>query len=124
MQTPDNADQFTEAQRHSIGVCVSQLGEHLRTLRNLGIESASLTPLEHALDLLADETGAKKPQPPRNAVNATLVQMLVLEEELRPSRMTAYGDVSDAAARILDAHVQRLVELTDTLISRTQQTQE
>lgn len=112
---------FTEAQQHSIGVCLSQLGEHLRTLRGFGISDAPLAQLERALEQFADETGATKPQPPRNVLNATLVQMLVLEEELRPRRMTAYGSVSDAAASILDTHVQTLIDLTQALIAQLQQ---
>ena len=60
----------------------------------------------------------KRPQPPRSALNATLIQLLVLEEELRPRRMTAYGALSDEAAHVLETHVQRLVDLTQTLITQ------
>jgi hypothetical protein len=116
----DDSELFTDAQRHSIGVCVSQLGEHVRTLRSFGVGGPTLAQLEQALDEFADEAGAKKPQPPRNVLNATLVQMLVLEEELRPRRMTSYGPLSEDAAHTLDGHVQRLVDLTSTLIARSQ----
>lgn len=111
---------FSEAQRGSIGVCVSQLGEHLRALRGFAIDGAALDRIELELEAMAAATGARSPQPPRNARNATLVQMLVLEEELRPRRMTAYGSLSDDAARVLDQHVQRLVDLTQALITQTE----
>jgi hypothetical protein len=62
----DDSDLFTDAQRHSIGVCVSQLGEHVRTLRGFGLSGPNLDKFEQALDEVADEAGAKKPQPPRN----------------------------------------------------------
>jgi hypothetical protein len=114
------AERFSEAQQHSIGVCLSQLGEHLRTLRGFGIQSTPLAQIERELEAMAQATGARRPKPPRNALNATLVQMLVLEEELRPRRMTAYGALSDDAARMLDAHVQRLVDLTQALIDQLQ----
>jgi hypothetical protein len=44
--------------------------------------------------------------------------MLVLEEELRPRRLAAYGAVDPEAALLLDAHVQELVDLTNALIAR------
>jgi hypothetical protein len=118
---PDRAELFTDAQRHSIGGCVSQLGEHLHTLRGFGLDDRALTQLEQVLEAFADDTGAKRPQAPRNALNATLIQMLVLEEELRPRRMTAYGALSEDAAHVLDTHAQRLVDLTHALIDQSQQ---
>lgn len=115
--SPD-ADFFTDAQQHSIGVCLSQLDEHLRTLRGVGVDHSTLGRIEQTLEAFAEATGARRPQPPRNTLNATLVQMLVLEEELRPRRMTAYGELSDEAARVLDANVQALVGLTQALIAQ------
>jgi hypothetical protein len=114
------AQLFNEAQQRSIGVCVSQLREHLGALRGFGIDGAALARIGLELDSMATATGARRPQPPRNALNATFVQMLVLEEELRPRRMTAYGELSDDAARLLDGHVQRLVDLTQALITQTE----
>jgi hypothetical protein len=111
---------FSVAQRGSIGVCVSQLGEHLHALRGFGIDGAALDRIELELAAMAAATGARRPQPPRNALNATLVQMLVLEEELRPRRMTAYGSLSGDAARVLDGYVQRLVNFTQALIAQAE----
>jgi hypothetical protein len=111
---------FPDAHRHSFGVYQSQLGEHVRTLRSFGADGSTLEQIERVLEAFAEDTGTNRPQPPRNALNATLVQMLVLEEELRPRRMTAYGSLSDEAARLLDTHVQRLIDLTQTLIAQSQ----
>jgi len=119
--SPD-AELFSDAQRRSIGVCLSQLDEHLRTLRGVGVDHSMLGQIEHALEAFAEATGAKRPQPSRNALKATLVQMLVLEEELRPRRMTAYGELSDEAARVLDANVHALVDLTQALIAQIEST--
>jgi hypothetical protein len=107
---------FTAAQRHSIGVAVKQLLELVEAARGLGVDGEALDELEQALERFALAAGAgMPPPPPRNRLNAVLVQMLVLEEELRPRRLAAYGDVDPEAAMLLDEHVQRLVDLTNAL---------
>ena len=111
---------FSAGQRASIGVCVAQLSTLTQTLRGYGVVSEQLDQLEQALESLARATRAQKPRPPRNRLNAALAQMLVLEEELRPRRLTAYGTMHPDAARILDEHVQRLVDLTSALIAELQ----
>jgi hypothetical protein len=111
---------FSAAQRTSIGVCVTQLSELAQAVRGYGVRAGELDQLEHAFDALAGATSARKAPPPANRLNAALAQMLVLEEELRPRRLAAYGTVDPEAARILDEHVQRLVDLTNTLIDRLQ----
>jgi hypothetical protein len=111
-------DVFSEAQRNTIGVSLKHLGDLVQTLRGLGVHAGELGELERALESLAEDTGARLPAPPPNQVNATLVRMLVLEEELRPRRLAAYGDVDPEGGRILEAHVDELVDLTRALIAR------
>lgn len=107
-QTPT----FSEGQRHSIGVCVSQLEELCEALRRYGIDQAHLDPIEAAIGELETATDARRPAPPKNAVMGALSQMRVLEEEMRPQRMAAYGDVSAVSAEVLDRHVQHLADVT------------
>jgi len=107
---------FSDGQRRSIGVCVSQLEELVENLRRYGIAAALLTPISAALDELETATKARRPAPPRNAVMGALSQMRVLEEEMRPRRMTAYGDLSATSAELLERHVQRLADLTEHLM--------
>jgi hypothetical protein len=107
---------FTEAQRDSIGVCVSQLDELVESLKRLGVAPERLAPITAAIEDLEAATAAHRPAPPKNAVLGALSQMRVLEEEMRPSRMAAYGDISAASAAVLDRHVQKLADLTDQLI--------
>ena len=111
------ADVFSEAQRTSIGSAIALLHDHVRTLRGLKVDGAYLDRIEQELDAMANATAARTPAPPGNALGATLVHMLVLEEDLRPARMRAYGDVTDDAVQILDEHVQRLVDLTRELMT-------
>ena len=118
------AEIFSAAQRSSLGVCVAQLSDLAQTLRGYGVVSVQLGQLEQALESLARATGAQKPRPPRNRLNAALAQMLVLEEELRPRRLAAYGAISPDAARILDEHVQRVVDLTNALLAELQRASE
>lgn len=106
---------FTDAQRGSIGVCVSQLEELVRALRSFGVVSPLLVELERAVGELEASTGARRPRPPRNRIAGTLAQMRVLEQELRPRHLAGYGAVSPAAAAILDEQVGRLAELTEAL---------
>jgi hypothetical protein len=115
-------DLFSAAQRTSIGVCITQLLELTQAVRGYGVRADELDQVDQALEALAGATGARKAPPPANRLNAALVQMLVLEEGLRPRRLAAYGPVDPEAARILDDHVQRLVDLTNTLIDRLKET--
>ncbi|HZQ80717.1 MAG TPA: hypothetical protein VFB25_01935 [Gaiellaceae bacterium] len=108
---------FTDAQRGSIGVCVSQLEELVDTLRRLGVQSSWLDEIASAVCDLEHATDARRPAPPKNAAKAAVSQMRVLEEELRPPRMRAYGDLSEASAQLLDRHIQRLATLTSLLDS-------
>lgn len=112
-----DADSFSEAYRRSIGVTLARIGEQLQTLRGLGLAEERLAPIARELDATAAATGARRPEPPRNMLNATLVQMLVLEEELRSRRMRGYGPLEEAAAALLDEHVQRLIDETNRLIA-------
>jgi len=107
---------FTESHRRSIGVCVAQLGEALATIRSHVGSAESIARIQAEIASLAAATGAHRPGGPHNPVNAALAQMLVLEEEMRPRRMRAYGDLGEEASRILDEHVQRLVDATRELI--------
>jgi len=106
---------FTEAQRGSIGVCVTQLEELLHALRGFGVASPLLAELQLAIGELEATTGARRPRPPKNRVQAALAQMRVLTEELRPRRMAGYGEVTPGAAAVLDARLGRLIELLDAL---------
>jgi hypothetical protein len=49
-----------------------------------------------------------------------LSQMRVLEEEMRPPRMVAYGDLPAASAELLDRLVQTLADLTNQLMDELQ----
>ena len=108
---------FTEAQRGSIGVCVTQLEELVHALRGFGVASPLLAELQLAIGELEAATGARRPGAPKNRVPAALAQMRVLAEELRPRHMAGYGEVTPTAAAVLDARVGRLVELLDALAS-------
>ena len=108
---------FSDAQRGSIGVCVTQLEELVHALRGYGVGSPLLAELELAIGELESATDARRPRVPKNRVPAGLAQMRVLAEELRPRHMAGYGEVSPAAAAVLDARVGRLVELLDLLTS-------
>lgn len=114
---PDS-DLFSVAQRGSIGVCIAQLSELLQTVRSFRVEPELLDELEDALQSLEQATEARRPAPPRNRLTAALVQMLVLEEELRPKRLSAYGAVQPEAAIVLDQHIERLTDLTNAVIDR------
>ena len=107
----------------SIGVCLAQLRELAHTVRSQGVDGDRLDRIEAAIEAMAAATGARRPTPPRNALGAALAQMLVLEEELRPRRLAAYGALEPDAARALDRHVQRLVDLTVELIADTEKGQ-
>ena len=107
---------FTDAQRGSFGVCVTQLEELVQALRGYGVASTRLDAIGAAIKELESATAAQRPRVPANRIGAALAQMLVLEEEMRPRRMAAYGEITPSAARILDEHVQRLVDLTTELI--------
>ena len=108
---------FTDAQRGSIGVCVTQLEEVVHALRGYGVASPLLAELELAIGELEAATDARRPRAPKNRAPAALAQMRVLAEELRPRHMAGYGEVSPNAAAVLDARVSRLVELLDLLTS-------
>lgn len=112
-----NEPLFSDAQRGSIGVCVTQLEEFVHALRGYGVGSPLLAELELAIGALETATDARRPRVPKNRVPAALAQMRVLAEELRPRHMAGYGEVSPAAAAVLDARVGRLVELLDLLTS-------
>jgi len=112
-----SAETFSDAQRTSIGVCLTQLRELGRTIRSYAVGAAQLERIGEAIDAMAAATRARPPSAPRNALNAPLAQMLVLEEELRPRRLSAYGTIDANAEALLDAHVQQLVDLTSELIS-------
>lgn len=116
------AHSFSEAHRRSIGVTLARIDEHLQTLRGLGLAVEHLDRIAQELEATAAATGARRPQPPRNVLNATLVQMLVLEEELRSRRMRGYGPLDEAAAALLDEHVQRLIDETNRLIAHLERT--
>lgn len=103
----------------SIGVCLAQLRELVHTIRSQGVDGDRLDRIGEAIEAMATATGARRPSPPRNALGAALAQMLVLEEELRPRRLAAYGALEPDAARVLDRHVQQLVDLTVELIADT-----
>ena len=111
---------FSDAQRRSIGVCLTQLRELGRTIRSYEVGAAQLERIDEAIDAMAAATGARPPSAPRNALNAALAQMLVLEEELRPRRLSAYGAIDADAEALLDAYVQQLVDLTSELISEVE----
>jgi len=106
---------FTDAQRTSIGVCASQIEELVAALRRLGVRSTRLEAIEAAVHELETAAGARRPEPPRNAAGAAVTRMRVLVEELRPSRLVAYGELDPAAAGLLDGYVQRLADLTAEL---------
>jgi hypothetical protein len=114
---PDS-DLFSVAQRGSIGVCIAQLSELLQTVRSFRVEPELVEELEETLQSLERATEARLPAPPRNRLTAALVQMLVLEEELRPKRLSAYGAVQPEAAIVLDQHIERLTDLTNAVIDR------
>jgi len=116
----DEPELFSDAQRRSIGVCITLLSELTQAVRSYGAGGAQLPRIEETLASLAAATGAHRPGRAENRLNAALAQMLVLEEELRPKRLTAYGDLAPEAADILDRHVQQLVELTGELIAELQ----
>ncbi|HXH96511.1 MAG TPA: hypothetical protein VNH40_04805, partial [Gaiellaceae bacterium] len=99
------------------GVTLARIDEHLQTLRGLGLAGEHLDRVALELEATATVTGARRPEPPRNALSATLVQMLVLEEELRSRRMRGYGPLDAAAAAVLDEHAQRLIDETNRLIA-------
>jgi hypothetical protein len=111
---------FSAAQRTSIGVCLSQFAELVQVVRGFGVEAEELDEVDREIESFTRATGARRPPPPRNALNAALAQMLVLEQELRPRRLRNYGEVGPEAERVLDAHVEQLVELTNALIARLQ----
>jgi hypothetical protein len=111
---------FSEAHRNSIGVALSQLAELLAVVRRAGLAEPHIGLIEEQIEATARATGARRPRPRHGALNAALVQMLVLEEELRSRRMTGYGPLTEDAAGILDANVQRLVDLTNDLIDDVQ----
>ena len=110
---------FSDAQRRSIGVCLAQLRELSRTIRSYDVGTVQLHRIDEATDGMAAATGAHRPRAPRNALNTALAQMLVLEEELRPRRLSAYGTIDTDAEALLGGHVQQLVDLTNELISAT-----
>jgi hypothetical protein len=114
---PGERELFTEAQRRSIGVCVAQLSELTQAVRGFGVGSAQLARIEETLASLAEATNARRPERAGNRLDAVLAHMLVLEEELRPQRLRAYGAVDPDGARILDRHVRQLVERTNELIA-------
>lgn len=113
------AESFSDAHRRSIGVCLAQLRELSRTIRSYDVGAAQLQRIDEAIDAIVAATGARRPSVPRNGLNAALVQMLILEEELRPRRLSAYGTVDADGEALLDAHVQQLVDLTNELLSKT-----
>jgi len=107
---------FTDAQRTSIGVCVAQLEELVDALRRLGVHDERVDRVSATAARLATATQARKPAGPKNAVRAALTQMRVLEEELRPSRLSAYGELSAASAELVDGYVDELAALTTSLL--------
>lgn len=112
---------FSDAHRRSIGVCIAQLSELTRSIRAYGVGSEQIPRIEQTLTSLAEATNAHRPVRPQNQLNAALAQMRVLEEELRPKRLRAYGALVPEAADILDRHVQQLVDLTNDLIDDIQE---
>jgi hypothetical protein len=115
-------ESFSEAQRHSIGVCLSQLRELLATVRAHGGAERTLARIEDEIDAMAVATDARRPAAPRNVVSAALAQMLVLAAELRARRLAAYGALEPEAASLLDNHAQQLTDLTNELIEELRAT--
>jgi hypothetical protein len=112
----DGADGLTDAHRGSIGVALARLAELADSVRAAGVGGGGLEALEQEIEAMARATGARQPAPPQGTLQATLVQMLVLGEELRARRLRAYGQLGEDVARVVDEHAQRLVELTHDLI--------
>ena len=118
---PEEKPWFSDGQRRSIGVCVSQLEELCESLGRYGISAARLAPIQEAVNALEVATEARRPAPPKNAVMGALAQMRVLEEEMRPRRMASYGELSATSAELLDRHVQQLADLTSRLMDELEQ---
>lgn len=112
-------DSFTSAQRRSIGIALKLFDDLIRGLRADGLEDESLSGLEAAVAEIAETTGAERPPPRGNEINAKLAQMLVYAMELDSRHIRAYGAVPDDAAVYLDEQSRRLSELTTQLIDRT-----
>ena len=112
-----NPETFSPAQRSAIGSGLTILKECLATLRGLKVDAERLDQIELGIEAMRAATGAEVTPPPRNTLNATLVQMLVLEEELKPSYIRNYGELNDRASSTLEQHVERLTRLTEELIA-------
>jgi hypothetical protein len=112
-------DSFTDAHQRSIGVGLKLFDDLVRTVRADGLEDESLSTLQAALAEIAAVTGAERPRPQGNELNAKLAQMLVYAMELDSSHLRAYGALPDEAADYLDEQSRRLSDLTMRLIDST-----
>jgi hypothetical protein len=112
-------DSFTSAHQRSIGVALKLFDDLLRSLRAEGFEDESLSPLQAAVAEIVEVTGAEKPRPRGNELNAKLAQMLVYALELDSRHLRAYGELSAEAADYLDEQSRRLSELTMRLMDTT-----
>ncbi|MGH3003757.1 MAG: hypothetical protein ACRDM1_14025 [Gaiellaceae bacterium] len=109
---------LTESQRRSIGVSLSQIQELAGTARAYDVPVSALTRLEDAVEALREASDAIIPVAPKNVLNAAVAQMRVLAEELRPSRLRAYGAIEPDVAAEVDVLVQRLVDAVSALHDR------
>jgi hypothetical protein len=99
---------LTDAQRRSIGVVLSQIEELMESARRNGASDEALAHLGRVVEEVRASSRAIRPRRPRNVLNATIAQMRVLAEELRPQRLRGYGPLDEPAAGAVDRSVQRL----------------
>jgi hypothetical protein len=105
---PPGALALTDAQRHSIGVVLSQIEELMADARRHGAPDEALGHLARVVEEVRASSSAIPPLPPRNVLNATIAQMRVLAEGLRPQRLRGYGPLDEATAGAVDRSVERL----------------
>ncbi len=104
--------------RRAIGIRLAGLEEQVRRVHAETGDLEELTALRRTIDNMRTSMGVDRRETSGNVVATAVAFMLLDVEELRPQRLSDYGELDHAVAQLLDDYARRLEEIVAALAQR------
>ena len=107
---------LNEAQHRALSIRIGSIANHLRELRDLGVETMLLDALQAAVVEVAADLHLSIDPVPQPLPSRTMLFISILLEEIEPKRLAAYGELDPTAERYLGPAIEQMSEFASDLL--------